>query len=117
MIDDVYKNVLEGRIEPLNGTSEINKYGGVSMNELTFESINAIANSPSAYLILFIFLLMYVLKTSSEREKQMREQLDKTIPILDRLVKDMEVVKDKILNDDEHEEHHECHCEEAHNNE
>ena len=36
---------------------------------------------------------MYVLKTSSEREKQMREQLDKTIPILDKLVKDMETIK------------------------
>lgn len=82
------------------------------MNELTVESINAIANSPSAYLILFIFLLMYVLKTSSERETQMREQLDKTIPILDRLVKDMEVVKDKILNEDDNSHH-----EEAHNNE
>ena len=79
------------------------------MNELTVENINAIANSPSAYLILFIFLLMYVLKTSSERETQMREQLDKTIPILDRLVKDMEVVKDKILNDDENNHHEEVH--------
>jgi len=76
------------------------------MSELTLESVNSIANSPSAYLILFIFLLMYVLKTSSERERQMREQLDKTIPILDRLVKDMEVVKDKILNDDDEEHHH-----------
>ena len=79
------------------------------MNELTVESINAIANSPSAYLILFIFLLMYVLKTSSERETQMREQLDKTIPILDRLVKDMEIVKDKILNDDDNNHHEEVH--------
>lgn len=82
------------------------------MNELTVENINAIANSPSAYLVLFIFLLMYVLKTSSERESQMREQLDKTIPILDRLVKDMEVVKDKILNDDDN-----SHYEEVHDNE
>ena len=54
------------------------------MESFTFETVNAISNSPSAYLILFIFLLMYVLKTSSEREKQMREQLDKTIPILDK---------------------------------
>ena len=71
------------------------------MDSFTFETVNAICNSPSAYLILFIFLLMYVLKTSSEREKQMREQLDKTIPILDKLVKDMETIKDKILNGDD----------------
>ena len=71
------------------------------MESFTFETVNAISKSPSAYLILFIFLLMYVLKTSSEREKQMREQLDKTIPILDKLVKDMETVKDKILNGDD----------------
>lgn len=74
------------------------------MQQLTIEGVNAIANSPSAYLMLFIFLLMYVLKTSSERERQMREQLDKTIPILDRLVKDMEVVKDKILGDHEEDD-------------
>lgn len=71
------------------------------MESFTFETVNAISNSPSAYLILFIFLLMYVLKTSSERERQMREQLDKTIPILDKLVKDMESIKDKILNGDD----------------
>ena len=74
------------------------------MESVTFETVNAISNSPSAYLILFIFLLMYVLKTSSEREKQMREQLDKTIPILDKLVKDMESIKDKILNGDDDNE-------------
>ena len=71
------------------------------MESFTFETVNAISNSPSAYLILCIFLLLYVLKTSSEREKQMREQLDKTIPILDKLVKDMETIKDKILNGDD----------------
>ena len=71
------------------------------MESFTFETVNAISNSPSAYLILFILLLMYLLNTSSEREKQMREQLDKTIPILDKLVKDMETVKDKILNGDD----------------
>lgn len=69
----------------------------------TLENVNTIANSPSAYLILFIFLLIYVLRTSSEREAQMREQLDKTIPILDRLVKDMELIKGVILNDEDKE--------------
>lgn len=77
------------------------------MENWSLEVINSIANSPSAYLILFITLLMYVLKTSSEREAQMREQLNRTIPILDRLVRDVELIKGVILNEDNEDEEHE----------
>lgn len=77
------------------------------MENWSLEVINSIANSPSAYLILFITLLMYVLKTSSERETQMREQLNRTIPILDRLVRDVELIKGVILNEDKESEEHE----------
>lgn len=77
------------------------------MENWSLEVINSIANSPSAYLILFITLLMYVLKTSSEREAQMREQLNRTIPILDRLVRDVELIKGVILNEDKEEDSNE----------
>lgn len=77
------------------------------MENWSLEVINSVANSPSAYLILFITLLMYVLKTSSEREAQMREQLNRTIPILDRLVRDVELIKGVILNEDKEEDSNE----------
>lgn len=66
------------------------------MGELTLEAINSIANSPVAYLILFIGLLSYVLKTSQTREAQMREQLDKTVPVLEKILIRLDVIEEKI---------------------
>lgn len=66
------------------------------MDSNTLELINEIANSPFAYLILFICLLCYILKTSSIREIKMRDQLDKIVPILDNLVKDVNEIKNDI---------------------
>ena len=66
------------------------------MDNHTLELINSIANSPSAYLVLFITLLAYVLKTSSQREFKMREQLDKIVPILDNLVSKVDYIERKI---------------------
>ena len=66
------------------------------MESLTIESINNIVNSPSVYLTLFIVLLAYVLKSSQLREQQMRDQLDKTVPILDRLVRDVNEIKNEL---------------------
>ena len=50
----------------------------------------------SVYLTLFIVLLGYVLKSSQLRETQMRDQLDKTVPILDRLVRDVNEIKNEL---------------------
>ena len=66
------------------------------MDGITIESVNGIANSPSVYLTLFIMLLAYVLKSSQLREQQMRDQLDKTVPILDRLVRDVNEIKNEL---------------------
>ena len=66
------------------------------MEGITIESFNSIVNSPSVYLTLFIGLLAYVLKSSQLRETQMRDQLDKTVPILDRLVRDVNEIKNKL---------------------
>lgn len=66
------------------------------MNQSTIELANNIANSPTAYLILFICLLIYVLKTSSIREMKMREQLDKIVPILDNLVNKVDQIENKL---------------------
>lgn len=66
------------------------------MNDNTLELINQISNSPTAYLTLFICLLCYVLKTSSIREMKMRDQLDKIVPILDNLVKDVNEIKNDL---------------------
>ena len=66
------------------------------MYDLSIETINSIANSPVAYLILFICLLYYILKTSSDRETKMREQLDKIVPILDNLVSKVDYIERKI---------------------
>lgn len=66
------------------------------MSAETIEMVNGIANSPSAYLTLFIILLGYVLKTSAQREMKMREQLDKIVPILDNLVRDVNDIIDII---------------------
>ena len=66
------------------------------MESITIESVNGIVNSPSVYLTLFIGLLAYVLKSSQLRETQMRDQLDKTVPILDRLVRDVNEIKNEL---------------------
>ena len=66
------------------------------MDGMNIETINNLVNSPSVYLTLFIALLAYVLKSSQLRETQMRDQLDKTVPILDRLVRDVNEIKNEL---------------------
>ena len=66
------------------------------MDGITIESVNNIVNSPSVYLTLFIMLLAYVLKSSQLREQQMRDQLDKIVPILDRFVRDLNDIKNEL---------------------
>lgn len=58
--------------------------------------VNEIVNSPSAYLSLFILLLGYVLYSSQTREKEMREQLDKTVPVLEKILIRLDVIEDKL---------------------
>ena len=58
--------------------------------------INEIVNSPSAYLSLFILLLGYVLYSSQTREKEMREQLDKTVPVLEKILIRLDIIEDKL---------------------
>ena len=58
--------------------------------------INEIVNSPSAYLSLYILLLGYVLYSSQTREKEMREQLDKTVPVLEKILIRLDVIEDKL---------------------
>ena len=58
--------------------------------------INDIVNSPSAYLSMFIILLGYVLYSSQTREKEMREQLDKTVPVLEKILIRLDVIEDKL---------------------
>ena len=64
--------------------------------EFSLEIINEIVNSPSAYLSLFIALLGYVLYSSQAREKEMREQLDKTIPVLEKILIRLDIIEDKL---------------------
>lgn len=64
--------------------------------EFSLEIINEIVNSPSAYLSLFILLLGYVLYSSQLREKEMREQLDKTIPVLEKILIRLDIIEDKL---------------------
>ena len=66
------------------------------MDGMNIEAINNLVNSPSVYLTLFIVLLAYVLKSSQLREQQMRDQLDKIVPILDRLVRDVNDIKNEL---------------------
>ena len=60
------------------------------------ELINEIVNSPSAYLSMFVMLLGYVLYSSQSREKEMREQLDKTIPVLEKILIRLDIIEDKL---------------------
>ena len=66
------------------------------MKNLEFSVLNEVANSPFAYLIMFMALLGYVIKSSDAREVKMREQLDKIVPILDHLVREIESIKKSI---------------------
>ena len=58
--------------------------------------INDIVNSPSAYLSMFIILLGYVLYASQIKEKEMRDQLDKTVPVLEKILIRLDVIEDKL---------------------
>lgn len=60
------------------------------------EIINEIVNSPSAYLTMFILLLAYVLQSSQSREKEMREQLGKTVPVLEKILIRLDVIEEKL---------------------
>lgn len=64
--------------------------------EFSLELINEIVNSPSAYLSMFVVLLGYVLYSSQAREKEMREQLDKTVPVLEKILIRLDVIEDKL---------------------
>ena len=66
------------------------------MRYLEVSVLNEVANSPFAYLIMFMALLGYVIKSSDAREVKMREQLDKIVPILDHLVREIEDIKNTI---------------------
>lgn len=66
------------------------------MTELTLEAINSIVSSPFAYLILFIGLLSFVLRSSQIREEQMREQLNRTIPVLDKILMRLDLIEEKL---------------------
>lgn len=63
---------------------------------MDINTLNEVANSPFAYLILFMILLAYVIKSSDEREHKMREQLDKTVPILSQILNRLDVIEEKI---------------------
>ena len=45
---------------------------------------------------MFIMLLGYVLYSSQMREKEMREQLDKTVPVLEKILIRLDVIEDKL---------------------
>lgn len=63
---------------------------------MDMEIINEIVNSPSAYLTMFILLLAYVLQSSQSREKEMREQLGKTVPVLEKILIRLDVIEEKL---------------------
>ena len=64
--------------------------------DFSLQIINEIVNSPSAYLSMFVTLLGYVLYSSQLREKEMREQLDKTVPVLEKILIRLDVIEDKL---------------------
>ena len=66
------------------------------MEGITVEMVNSLASSQVAFGSLFILLLVYVLRTSEKREAQLQEQLDKIIPILDNLVRDVNDIKNDM---------------------
>lgn len=66
------------------------------MEGITVEMVNSLASSQVAFGSLFILLLVYVLRTSEKRESKLQEQLDKIIPILDNLVRDVNDIKNDM---------------------
>ena len=66
------------------------------MEGITVEMVNSLASSQVAFGSLFIRLLVYVLRTSEKREAKLQEQLDKIIPILDNLVRDVNDIKNDM---------------------
>ena len=66
------------------------------MEGITVEMVNSLAGSQVAFGSLFILLLVYVLRTSEKREAKLQEQLDKIIPILDNLVRDVNDIKNDM---------------------
>ena len=64
--------------------------------EIGMDIVNEIVNSPTAYLSMFVILLGYVLYSSQNREKEMREQLDKTVPVLEKILIRLDVIEDKL---------------------
>ena len=64
--------------------------------EFNMQLINDIVNSTSAYLSLFILLLGYVLYSSQMREKEMRDKLEKTVPVLEKILIRLDVIEDKL---------------------
>ena len=66
------------------------------MDGVTVEMVNSLASSQVAFGSLFILLLVYVLRTSEKRESKLQEQLDKIIPILDNLVRDVNDIKNDM---------------------
>lgn len=66
------------------------------METFTVEMVNSLASSQVAFGSLFILLLVYVLRTSEKREAKLQEQLDKIIPILDNLVRDVNDIKNDM---------------------
>ena len=69
---------------------------GDEMETFTVEMVNSLASSQVAFGSLFILLLVYVLRTSEKREAKLQEQLDKIIPILDNLVRDVNDIKNDM---------------------
>ena len=63
---------------------------------MDMEIINEIVNSPSAYLTMFILLLAYVLQSSQSREKEMREQLGKSVPVFEKILIRLDVIEEKL---------------------
>lgn len=66
------------------------------MEGITVDMVNSLASSQVAFGSLFILLLVYVLRTSEKREAKLQEQLDKIIPILDNLVRDVNDIKNDM---------------------
>ena len=64
--------------------------------EVSMDVVNEIVNSPTAYLSMFVILLGYVLYSSQNREKEMREQLDKTVPVLEKILIRLDVIENKL---------------------
>ena len=64
--------------------------------EVSMDIVNEIVNSPTAYLSMFVILLGYVLYSSQNREKEMREQLDKTVPVLEKILIRLDVIENKL---------------------